>query len=115
MDESVLIRKLRARGRRPLRKSREPPSHRWSGGGITWRETAVSSSVSVDRKLPRRAAKREGALAALIQLYPEGLPGNKVTVVISNTFNRRLRELGQWTVSQKTVQRALRDFHKPRG
>jgi hypothetical protein len=70
--------------------------------------------VSVDRKLPRRAAKREAALVALIHLYPDGLPDNKVTVVIWNSVNRRLRELGQRTVSQKTVQRALRDFPKSR-
>jgi len=70
--------------------------------------------VSVDRKLRRRPAKREAALAALIHLYPDGLPDNKVTVVIWNSVNRRLRELGQQTVSQKTVQRALRDFPKLR-
>jgi hypothetical protein len=71
--------------------------------------------VSVDRKLPRRPAKREAALAALIQLYPDGLPGNKVTAVTWNAVNRRLRELGKPTVSEKTIGRALRDFHKPRG
>ena len=61
------------------------------------------------------AAKCESALAALIQLYPNGLPDSKVTVVIWNSVNRRLREIGQRTVSQKTVQRALRDFPKSRG
>jgi len=69
---------------------------------------------SVDRKLQRRPAKREAALTALIQLYPNGLPDSKVTVVIWNSVNRRLREIGQRTVSQKTVQRALQDFPKLR-
>jgi hypothetical protein len=75
---------------------------------------AAVSIESVDRRLPRRRAKREAALAALIQLYPDGLPDNKVAVVIWNSVNRRLRELGQRPVSQKTVQRALRDFPKSR-
>jgi hypothetical protein len=72
--------------------------------------------VSVDRKLPlrRRPVKREATLAALIHLYPDGLPGNKVTVVIWNSVNRRLHQLGQLPVSQKTVQRALQDFPKSR-
>ena len=69
---------------------------------------------AVDRKLQRRQAKREAALTALIQLYPNGLPDSKVTVVIWNSVNRRLREIGQRTVSQKTVQRALQDFPKLR-
>jgi hypothetical protein len=71
--------------------------------------------VSVVRKLPRRPAKYEAALAALIHLYPDGLPDNKVTVVIWNSVNGRLRELGKQHVSQKTVKRALRDFPKLRG
>jgi len=74
----------------------------------------VSIEWSLDRKLQRRPAKREAALAALIQLYPNGLPDSKVTVVIWNSVNRRLREIGQRTVSQKTVQRALQDFPKLR-
>jgi hypothetical protein len=73
------------------------------------------SSVSVDQKLRRRPVMREAAFAALIHLYPDGLPDKKVTVVIWNSVNRRLRELGQRTVSQKTVQRALRDFPKSLG
>jgi hypothetical protein len=75
----------------------------------------ASIDVPVDRKLPRRPVKREAALAALIHLYPNGLPDNKVTVVIWNSVNRRLRELGKQPVSQKTVQRALHDFPKSRG
>ena len=70
--------------------------------------------MTVDRKLRRRPAKREAAVAALTNLYPDGLPDNKVTVVIWNSVNRRLREIGQRTVSQKTVQRALQDFPKLR-
>ena len=70
--------------------------------------------MSVDRKLPRRPAKREVALVALIQLYPDGLPV-KATVVMWDAVNRRLAELGKQTVSQRTIQRALREFHKPRG
>jgi len=71
--------------------------------------------MTVDRKLRRRPAKREAAVAALTNLYPDGLPDNKVTVVIWNSVNRRLRELGQVTVSEKTIERALRDFRKSRG
>ena len=71
--------------------------------------------MTVDRKLRRRPAKREAALAALMQLYPNSLPDSKVTAVIWNNVNRQLRELGQRTVSQKTVQRARRDFPKSRG
>ena len=71
--------------------------------------------MTVDCKLRRRPAKREAALTALINLYPDGLPDNKVTVVIWNSVNRRLREIGQRPVSQKTVQRALRDFPQSRG
>ena len=71
--------------------------------------------MSSNQQLRRRPVKRQAALAALIHLYPNGLPDNKVTVVIWNSVNRRLRELGQRTVSQKTVQRALRDFPKSRG
>ena len=71
--------------------------------------------MTVDCKLRRRPAKREAALTALINLYPDGLPDNKVTVVIWNSVNRRLRELGQVTVSEKTIERALRDFRKSRG
>jgi hypothetical protein len=82
-----------------------------SGGSITWREI----TMTVDRKLRRRPAKREAAVAALTNLYPDGLPDNKVTVVIWNSVNRRLRELGQVTVSEKTIERALRDFRKSRG
>jgi hypothetical protein len=59
--------------------------------------------------------KREAALAALIYLYPDGLPDNKVTAVIWSRVNRRLREFGKQPVSQKTIQRALRDFPKSRG
>jgi hypothetical protein len=66
--------------------------------------------VTVDRKLRRRPAKRE---AALMELYPNGLPDNKVTVV--HSVNRRLHELGRPTVSKKTIERALRDFRKSRG
>jgi hypothetical protein len=71
--------------------------------------------VTVDRKLRGRPAKRETALAALMELYPNRLPDNKVTVVIWNSVNRRLRELGRPTVSEKTIERALRDFLKSRG
>ena len=71
--------------------------------------------MTVDRKLRRRPAKREAAVAALTNLYPDGLPDNKVTVVIWNSVNRRLRELGQVTVSEQTIERALRDFRKSRG
>jgi hypothetical protein len=67
--------------------------------------------VFVDRKLPSRPVKREAALAALIYLYPDGLP-DKVTVVIWNSVDRRLRELGKQLVSEKTIERALRDFPK---
>jgi hypothetical protein len=52
-----------------------------------------------NRRLRRRPAKREAALATLIHLYPDGLPDNKVTVVIWNSVNRRLRELGKRPVS----------------
>lgn len=71
--------------------------------------------MTVDRKLRRRPAKREAAVAALTNLYPDGLPDNKVTVVIWNSVNRQLRELGRPTVSEKTIERALRDFRKSRG
>jgi hypothetical protein len=74
----------------------------------------VSINVSVDRKLPQRPVKRQATLAALIHLYPNGLPDNKVTVVTWNSVNRRLRELGKQPVSQKTVERALQDFPKSR-
>jgi hypothetical protein len=71
-------------------------------------------SVSPNHRLRRRPVKREAARAALIALYPHGLPDNKVTVVIWNSVNRRLRELGKQPVSQETIQRALRDFTKSR-
>ena len=58
--------------------------------------------------------KRQAALAALIHLYPNGLPDNKVTVVIWDAVNRHLRILRKRPVSQKTVQRALQDFPKLR-
>jgi hypothetical protein len=70
--------------------------------------------MSVNQKLRRRPVKREATLAALIHLYPHGLPDNKVTVIIWNSVNRRLRELGKQPVSQRTIQRALRDFLKSR-
>jgi hypothetical protein len=71
--------------------------------------------VSLDHKLRRRRlVKREAALAVMMELYPNGLPDNKVTVVTWNSVNRRLRELRQPTVSQKTVERALQDFSKSR-
>jgi hypothetical protein len=70
--------------------------------------------VSVDRKLPQHPGKRATALTILIQLYPNGLPNNKVTVVVWDSVNRRLRELGKRTVSLKTVKRALHDFPKSR-
>jgi hypothetical protein len=70
--------------------------------------------VPVNQKLTRRPVKREAALATLIQLYPNGLPDTKVTVVVWHSVNRRLHELGQRTVSKKTVQRALRHFPKSR-
>ena len=58
--------------------------------------------------------KRQAALAALIHLYPNGLPDNKVTAVIWDAVNRHLRKLRKRPVSQKTVQRALQDFPKLR-
>jgi hypothetical protein len=61
----------------------------------------MSIDVSADQKLRRRPVKREAALAALIHLYPDGLPDNGVTVVIWNSVNRRLRELGKPPVSQR--------------
>jgi hypothetical protein len=60
------------------------------------------SSVSVSQKLRRRPVKRQAARAALIHLYPNGLPDNKVAVVIWNSVNRRLRELGKQPVGQKS-------------
>jgi hypothetical protein len=77
---------------------------------------AVSIDVSADRKPPpvRRPAKRATVLTVLIELYPNGLPNNQVTVVIWDNVNRRLRQLGKQTVSLKTVKRALRDFLKSR-
>lgn len=73
------------------------------------------SSVFADQKLPRHPAKRATALAILIELYPSGLPINKVTVVVWESVNRRLRELGKRTVSLKTIKRAPRDFPKSGG
>ena len=71
--------------------------------------------MSVDRKLPRHPTKRATALTILIQLYPNGLPIHKVTVVIWDSVNRRLRELGKRPVSQTTILRALQDFPQSRG
>ena len=68
--------------------------------------------MSLDRKLRCGPVKREAALAALMEIYPNGLPDNKVTVVTWNSVNRRLRELRKPTVSQKTIERALHDLSK---
>ena len=70
--------------------------------------------MSPNQKLRRRPVKRQAALAALIHLYPNGLPDNKVTAVIWDAVNRHLRKLRKRPVSQKTVQRALQDFPKLR-
>jgi hypothetical protein len=50
--------------------------------------------------------KGEAALSAL-----DGLPNNKLTVLIWDSVNRRLRELGKRPVSQKTIQRARLPYH----
>jgi hypothetical protein len=69
--------------------------------------------VSVDEKLPRvRRPKREAVMAVLIELYPAGPPRQKLAVLVWDTVNRRLRELGKRAVSQTTVARALYDFRK---
>jgi hypothetical protein len=96
----------RPHAHRPFRKSRREARARSDGELASCR--GGESGVSVDRKLPlrRRPVKREATLAALIR--------NKVTVVIWNSVNRRLHQLGQLPVSQKTVQRALQDFPKSR-
>jgi hypothetical protein len=78
---------------------------------------AVSIDVPPDRKPTPvcRPKERTTTLTVLIQLYPDGLPNKKVAVVIWDSVNRRLRELGKRTVSLRTIKRVLRHFPKSRG
>jgi hypothetical protein len=76
----------------------------------------VSIEAPPDRKPTPvgRPTERTTTLTVLIQLYPHGLPTKRVAVVIWDSVNRRLRELGKRTVGLRTIKRALRDFPKSR-
>ena len=109
--------------------SSRPPRRSWLAWGVASRpapgeivcgdahrlqQAGSAALLAVADGLGHGVEAREAALAALIQLYPDGLPNNKVTVVIWDRVNRRLRELGKRIVSLKTVEGALRGFPKSR-